>query len=247
MLANQLTRPILHPVPPASACYSTSAHSGSCSDVIANFRNSQWRSDQPGAMEYTNFESFTPYNGTTSACYLDTTLGIPCRQGSVPPVGVEVHSASDVQAAVHFARQHNLKLVVKGTGHDFLGRSTARGSFLIWTRHLNEMVYNPTFVPEGAPVTTENTFNGDFLFVFSHLPGTYVQYVSVVTLGAGVQWREAFKFIEQYGRFVVGGSPTVGAAGGWVMGGGHGPMSPSYGLGTLLSFSFIWLAVELMI
>ena len=31
---------------------------------------------------------------------------------------------------------------------------------------------------------------------------------------------------------MVGGSATVGAAGGWVMGGGHGPFSPAFGLGT---------------
>jgi hypothetical protein len=97
---------------------------------------------------------------------LDTTFGIPCGQGSIPPVGVDARSPSDVQAAVKFAKQHNLKLVVKGTGHDFLGRSTARGGFLIWTHHLKQTVYNPTFVPEAAPVTTENTYNGDFYFIF---------------------------------------------------------------------------------
>ena len=167
-LAIQLSKPILRPVPPASACYLTSAPAGSCSAVIANFTNSQWRSDQPGALQNINFESFISHDGTISACYLDTTLGIPCRQGSIPPVGVDARSESDVQAAVKFAKQHNLKLVVKGTGHDFLGRSTARGGFLIWTHHLKQTVYNPTFVPEGAPVIPANTYDGNSPFVFSH-------------------------------------------------------------------------------
>jgi hypothetical protein len=32
---------------------------------------------------------------------------------------------------------------------------------------MKKTVYNPTFVPEGAPVTTENTYNGDFVLTFS--------------------------------------------------------------------------------
>ena len=81
--------------------------------------------------------------------------------GSVPPVGVDARSGTDIQAAVNFERKHNLKLVVKSTGHDFLGRSTARGSFLIWAHRMKDMSYNSTFIPEGAPVTSENTFDGN--------------------------------------------------------------------------------------
>ena len=188
-------------------------------------------------MQHSNFETFISHDDTPSACYLDTTLGVPCIQGSITPVGVDARSGSDVQAAVNFAKKHNLKLVVKSTGHDFLGRSTARGGFLIWTHNMKQTLYNPTFVPKGAPVTTENTFNGDLPFMFSHLRLlmiTYVSYTSAVTFGAGVQWSEAFDFVEKHGRFVVGGAvASVGAAGGWVMGGGHGALSPTFGLGNV--------------
>ena len=173
-LATQLSQPLLHPLPPASPCYPLSAPSGNCSDVIANFSNNQWRSDQPGALEFANYEAYIFPNETISACYINTTLGVPCTQGSVPPVGVDARSASDVQAAVRFAKQHNLKLVVKNTGHDFLGRSTAYGGFSIWTHRMKDLSYNPTFVPEGAPVTNENTFNGDALFFFV-FPLTYLR------------------------------------------------------------------------
>jgi hypothetical protein len=37
--------------------------------------------------------------------------------------------------------------------HDYLGRSTARGSFLIWTHYMKNITYNATFVPEGAPAS----------------------------------------------------------------------------------------------
>jgi FAD binding domain len=168
ILASQLSQPLLQPRPPASACYPPSAPSSNCSIVIANYTDGDWRSDQPGSMQNTNFETFIFRNDTISACYLNTTLGIPCGQGSVPSVGVDARTGSDIQAAVNFAKQHNLKLVVKNTGHDYLGGSTARSGFLLWTHNMKEMLYNSTFVPEGAPVTTENMFNGGFPLVSSY-------------------------------------------------------------------------------
>ena len=32
---------------------------------------------------------------------------------------------------------------------------------------MKQTIYNPTFVPDGAPVTIENTFDGDFILTFS--------------------------------------------------------------------------------
>ncbi len=47
---------------------------------------------------------------------------------------VAAESAADVAAAVKFARAHNLRLVVKGGGHSYLGGSNAPDSLLIWTK-----------------------------------------------------------------------------------------------------------------
>jgi FAD/FMN-containing dehydrogenase len=61
---------------------------------------------------------------------------------------------------------------------------------------------------------------------------TYLPFLSAATIGPGVQWRDAYEFIHTYNRTLVGGScDTVGAAGGWVLGGGHSPLTPFYGLG----------------
>ena len=63
-----------------------------------------------------------------------------------------------------------------------------------------------------------------------------------VTFGAGVQWHEAYDFVQKQGLYIVGGlsgGGTVGAAGGWVMGGGHSMFSPKFGLGMSLLFSFM--------
>jgi hypothetical protein len=61
-------------------------------------------------------------------------------------------------------------------------------------------------------------------------------YASVCSryLGAGVQWHEGYDEIQAYGRLVVGGHSiggSVGAAGGWILGGGHSALSPAFGLG----------------
>ena len=57
--------------------------------------------------------------------------------------------------------------------------------------------------------------------------------MAVFTLAAGVQWFEAYEAARQHNREVVGaGGLSVGAAGGWLSGGGHSALAPNYGLGT---------------
>jgi hypothetical protein len=60
----------------------------------------------------------------------------------------------------------------------------------------------------------------------------------VFTLGAGVQWQEAYAAADSQNQLLVGGfsaGGNVGSAGGWVSGGGHSALSPQYGLGELAS------------
>ncbi|KDQ63536.1 hypothetical protein JAAARDRAFT_169472 [Jaapia argillacea MUCL 33604] len=222
-LASQLSQPLIYPIPPESACYPSSHPSGNCSAVLQGTRDGNWRSSQSGSMQATNFETFIFDNGTISACYLNTTLGIPCQQGSVPVIGVDARTVQDVQAGVKFAAEHNLRLVVKNTGHDFLGRSTARGSFLLWTHNMKNISFNDTFTPTGAPASEQ---------------------YNAITLEAGVQWHEAYSAAEANGRLIIGGvsiGGSVGAAGGWVLGGGHSALSPAYGLGVdnVLQFTIV--------
>ena len=56
--------------------------------------------------------------------------------------------------------------------------------------------------------------------------------IPVFTFGAGVQWFEAYEAGKQRNRVLVGAtSQGVGAAGGWLTGGGHSAIAPNYGLG----------------
>lgn len=54
----------------------------------------------------------------------------------------------------------------------------------------------------------------------------------VIKMGAGVQAWEAYEAADKAGLHVVGGDcPTVGLAGGYSQGAGHGPLASTYGLG----------------
>ena len=56
-----------------------------------------------------------------------------------------------------------------------------------------------------------------------------------MTLAAGVQWDEAYATVNDHGRLMVGAfCYSVGSSGGWLAGGGHSALSPSYGLGKIL-------------
>ncbi|KIJ68461.1 hypothetical protein HYDPIDRAFT_106660 [Hydnomerulius pinastri MD-312] len=212
-LQTQVSQPLVHPVPPAAVCY-PGALAGNCTAVLSNWGDGNWRANQVGASESQNFESYVFSNGTISACYKETSLGIPCGQGSVPVIGVDARSASDVQAAVEFAVKYNLKLVVKNTGHDYFGRSSGRGSFVVWTHNMKDIEYHATFVPQGAEHRAPSS--------------------TALTIGAGVQWHEAYDAVNAQNQTMVGGASvggSVGAAGGWLMGGGHSALSPFHGLG----------------
>ena len=124
---------------------------------------------------------------------------------------VAARDAQDVAAAVSFAREHNLRLVVKGGGHSYQGTSSAPDSLLVWTRRMNSIVLHDAFVPAGCEGR--------------------VAPVRAVTLGAGAVWSHAYDAVTTRGGGYVqgGGCMTVGVAG-LVSSGGFGSFSKAFGL-----------------
>ena len=106
---------------------------------------------------------------------------------------VAAESAADVAAAVRFARAHNLRLVVKGGGHSYLGGSNAPDSLLIWTRRWTP---SPSTTPSRrrAPAPRRSRRS---------------------RCGAGCMWLHAYQAVTGgAGRYVQGGGcTTVGVAG----------------------------------
>lgn len=175
---------------PVNACLSSPA-SSDCKALWADVKNPYYIGDSPG---------------------LTQTLGWIDAWTSRPSVyALAARNANDIAVAVNFARENNLRLVVKGGGHSYQGTSNAPDSLLIWTRHMHDITLDNNFIPEGCRAT--------------HAPQ------KAVTLGAGTIWRQAYDAVTTRGEAYVqgGGCTTVGVAG-LIQSGGFGSFSKHYGM-----------------
>ena len=110
-LSCKLTQPIFSVVPPGYYCHNPNYNAVLCSYAQANYQNTLWIADQPGGSMSDNWG----FN-STSWCYINDIATNPCGQGRVPSVAVNATTVQDVQAALEFAAQYNLKVHVKNTG-----------------------------------------------------------------------------------------------------------------------------------
>src|SRR5260370_21742378 len=143
---------------------------------------------------------------------LTQSLGWVDAWASKPSVyAVAARNAQDIAAAVNFARENDLRLVVKGGGHSYQGTSNAPDSLLIWTRHMSDITMHDAFVPKGCESKQAPQ--------------------RAVTLGAGAIWIHAYDTVTTKGGHYVqgGGCTTVGVAG-LIQSGGFGSFSKHYGL-----------------
>jgi FAD/FMN-containing dehydrogenase len=127
---------------------------------------------------------------------------------------VDATTPADVVQGVNFARTHGIRLVVRNTGHDILGRSTGYGSLEVWIRHLRQgITFQETYA--ASDKCTESNWKG-----------------SAFTIGGGYVWGDVYTEATKQNVVVVGGGdPSVGCIGGWAQGGGHSPASHDYCLG----------------
>ncbi|KAJ4488464.1 hypothetical protein J3R30DRAFT_941597 [Lentinula aciculospora] len=195
---------------------------GNCTQIQAEYLDEGLRTNTPGAYVVPQWETC---QATGAQCLLDYTdplnlapLTPPreCLLGSIPPYFIDVQSEEDARVAFEFSKRFQVPLVIKNTGHDYKGRSSAPHSLALWTHNLKNISYDSNFVPEGCSIASAG-----------------------VTLGAGVQWQDAYAFAESHNITLVGGSDkTVGAAGGWLQGGGHSMLSNTMGLGVDRALQF---------
>jgi hypothetical protein len=147
------------------------------------------------------------HNWENSSCSIHTN-STKCNQGSVPVIAVNATLPEHVQATVNFAATNNLRLVIKSTGHDYFGRSGAFGSLLLWLHYMKNM----TLIEQYSSCGLANVSNA-------------------ARIGAGVQWSEAYRWLNEFNLTAVGGAAgTVSAIGGYLQGGGHSPLSRLKGL-----------------
>ncbi|PPQ73619.1 hypothetical protein CVT26_010527 [Gymnopilus dilepis] len=203
-------------------------NSEECSEIQAHNEDHPFRSEQFGAYGITQWETCQT---TGDECLLDwvdplnpKAFSSPaqCRQGSVPDYYIDVEGPSDVVEAFTFSEVNEVPLVIKNSGHDYIGRSAGPGSLALWMRNLDKLVLDQAFIPAGCPD--------------SSAPAT------AITIGAGQKFRAIYDFAAANNVTVVGGADTtVGMSGGWTMGGGHSALSPALGLGVdrVLEFKIV--------
>ena len=199
--------------PLGEPCYTEGLDSAACVGILGNWTNASWRSWHPGAMQDPNWEE----NSSGQACFSPWTGS--CEQGDVPPMAVAAETPAHVAAAVSFALKFNIRVAIKSSGHDQMGRSTAPGALLVWMRRVSCISIDDSYAacPSIAPSPAITTCPGD-------------------------DWGSTYEAAGARGFDVVGGSArSVSSSGGYTLGGGHSWMSPFYGLAVdnVLSFTAV--------
>jgi FAD/FMN-containing dehydrogenase len=174
---------------PLTACQKD-PDGASCQEILKRLKNPYYIGDQPGL--------------TQNSGWVDAWMSAPSVYA------VAATRTEDVVAAINFARDHNLRLVVKGGGHSYKGTSSSVDSLLIWTRAMNNIVLHDAFVAQGCAGRQKPQ--------------------PAVTVGAGAIWKQAYDAVTtRAGRYVQGGGCTTVGVAGLVQSGGFGSFSKNYG------------------
>jgi hypothetical protein len=143
-----------------------------------------------------------------------------CGMGNYPVYVVNVTTAEQISTALKWAAEKNIRIVVKATGHSYLGRSSGYGSLSIWTHHMRGIDYMEDFKPAPCP---DDRWCVDKCYANMTF--------NAVRIRAGHTNIDVQEEMNRHGKAVVtGANPSVGYIG-WLTGGGHGPLSSTYGMG----------------
>ncbi|KAI5920289.1 FAD-binding domain-containing protein [Camillea tinctor] len=198
-LNNSVNGRLIAATPIATVCHGLAYNADACTEL-----QSTWSFDDPHLQSPVDI--LAPYFQNQS-CDPFTPQETPCRLGNYASYSINVSNADDIQAGLQFVRDNNIRLTVKSTGHDLLGKSTGKGALSLWMHNLKTI----EFYDE---CTSGPKFRGP-----------------CVKVGAGVIFDELFSAADSRGWRVPGSScPTVAMSGGFAAGGGHGLLSSLYGM-----------------
>ncbi|KXG47233.1 FAD-binding, type 2 [Penicillium griseofulvum] len=199
---------LIHNLPVAISCYpGPYQNAQECADVYSQWSNSTWQELSPVGYMY-------PTDVSCPAVDLSSgqTPGT-CTLGPAPVYTINATEPAQLAAGVAFAQKNNVRLVVRNTGHDMLGKSEGYGALQIWIKYIQKGIdFHETYTPSDK--CASNDWKG-----------------SAMTIGGGYVWEDAYNVAFKRNVVIVGGGdPTVGCIGGYTQGGGHSPASRDYGL-----------------
>ncbi|KAK1982749.1 hypothetical protein LZ30DRAFT_624744 [Colletotrichum cereale] len=200
---------LIRAVPPAAPCYAgPNRDAAACEAVTQGWTSTLFQTSQPIGYIYPLNMSCPP------APFAADAPSTNCTIGNSPVYVVNATSEEDISKAIEFARNHNIRIVIKSTGHDFLQRSTGYGSLSIWLQHFRQGIY----------------FHDDFQVVNDCSKSDWKG--SSLTINGAYPWEEIHPTAFEKSLIVVSGNNGGPCStGGWTQGGGHSRVTRYYGLG----------------
>ncbi|CAG8089549.1 unnamed protein product [Penicillium olsonii] len=231
--------------PLAKSCYAgIGTDPSQCQEISKIYDLTSFRESSPIGYAYPVIETCAPVNGSIA--------GVPvCDLGTSSVYSVNATKPTDVAAGIKFAKENNVRLVIKNTGHDVRARSQGYGSLSIWMKHMKpELQFQDRYQPSNS--SCQSNWTG-----------------SAIVVGGGYIWKEVYAYAAKHGHIAVGGSSevniqlndhvcmtlltvclqTVGAVGGYIQGAGHGPATHDFGLAAdqVLEYKVVLASGEIVI
>ncbi|KAF2197179.1 FAD-binding domain-containing protein [Delitschia confertaspora ATCC 74209] len=195
---SSLSGALIKGVPPASYCYAGAGFDQVKCAATRSGRGLFWVDDPVSPLQLWT---------TGNSCPVPSALrNYTCTNDGTPAYVVNATTVKQVQLAVNFARNNNIRVVIKNSGHDFSGRATGGGSLSIWTHYLKGFEYLPS-----AQI---GRYRG-----------------RAARAGTGIMSYELHQYMRQYNITIPApGATTPAPFGGYMLGGGHSIIASYYGL-----------------
>ncbi|KXH67048.1 hypothetical protein CSAL01_06493 [Colletotrichum salicis] len=173
-------------VPTAAPCYKDwpQYDAVKCDEITASWTTPQYQMSEPTGLDYPMFE------GVSCVPPSIARTGANCAQRGNPSYVVKVTNVAQIQLAVNFARNLNIRLIVKNKGHDFNGKSSGAGALSIWTHALQSIQY----------------LGAEYHHRISGYTGPAFK------IGSGTQALKLYEAADELGLHVVGGIARYGVA-----------------------------------
>jgi hypothetical protein len=169
---------LIKTVPLAAPCYNNwpERDAAACQYVTEHWSDPHLHVNDPTSAQSPLFEGRT--------CLPTDDPNGNCTLGGYASYSVAVTKVSQIQLALNFARNSNIRLVVRNTGHDFADKSIGAGALSIWTHKLNDIEFFKDYNCKG--------YSGP-----------------AFKLGAGVETEDVYRAAEENGVTAVGGECRV--------------------------------------
>ncbi|KID92408.1 isoamyl alcohol oxidase, partial [Metarhizium majus ARSEF 297] len=183
------------------------ANNATCQYLLKEgFYDPKFQAENPVGYDYPANEACPP---PASAFTLPASY---CQLGNSPTYAINATSEAIISKGIKFAKEKNLRVVIKSTGHDFLQRSKGFFGLSIWLYHFRDGFYFNNHNPEADH---GSSWNG-----------------STLTIRGGYAWSDLYPYAKEKGVIAVGGNQNGPCStGGWTQGGGHSPVTRNFGMG----------------